>query len=163
MAAREAYITGVGQCKAALDLCRSVPADRKQHFECPKVGHYGVFNGSRFRREIAPRISAFARRHDPCTETGFVIPSDLRLHTWRPFGATARSAPAGAAFSFGRGDNDEGTASGIRATPAAGSAAETEGSAWSLTMGASLTPLHFWQAAGAMMLDSIPGWGSRGR
>jgi poly(3-hydroxybutyrate) depolymerase len=25
----------------------------------PRVGHYGVFNGSRFRAEIAPRISDF--------------------------------------------------------------------------------------------------------
>jgi poly(3-hydroxybutyrate) depolymerase len=25
----------------------------------PKVGHYGVFNGSRFRAEIAPRIADF--------------------------------------------------------------------------------------------------------
>ncbi|HEX4892137.1 MAG TPA: polyhydroxyalkanoate depolymerase, partial [Hyphomicrobiaceae bacterium] len=40
-------ITGAGQCRAALDLCVNIPADRKQHFECPRVGHYGVFNGSR--------------------------------------------------------------------------------------------------------------------
>ena len=26
----------------------------------PDVGHYGVFNGSRFRSEIAPRIADFA-------------------------------------------------------------------------------------------------------
>ncbi len=26
-----------------------------------KVGHYGVFNGSRFRNEIAPRIREFHR------------------------------------------------------------------------------------------------------
>ena len=29
----------------------------------PSVGHYGVFNGSRFRAEIAPRISDFIRTH----------------------------------------------------------------------------------------------------
>jgi poly(3-hydroxybutyrate) depolymerase len=28
------------------------------------VGHYGVFNGSRFRSEIAPRIRDFIRTHD---------------------------------------------------------------------------------------------------
>ena len=38
------------------------------HFECPKVGHYGVFNGSRFRSEIATRMGAFLRRADPRTK-----------------------------------------------------------------------------------------------
>jgi len=27
------------------------------------VGHYGIFNGSRFRREVAPRVSMFLRTH----------------------------------------------------------------------------------------------------
>lgn len=58
-------ITGKGQCSAALDLCANIPATKKEHFECPKVGHYGVFNGSRFRSEIAPRMGAFLRRTDP--------------------------------------------------------------------------------------------------
>jgi poly(3-hydroxybutyrate) depolymerase len=30
----------------------------------PSVGHYGVFNGSRFRAEIAPRIVDFMITHD---------------------------------------------------------------------------------------------------
>jgi poly(3-hydroxybutyrate) depolymerase len=29
------------------------------HYVQPAVGHYGVFNGSRFRAEIAPRIADF--------------------------------------------------------------------------------------------------------
>jgi len=57
-------ITGTGQCSAALDLCCGIPAARKSRFECPAVGHYGIFNGSRFRREIAPRVAAFVRAHD---------------------------------------------------------------------------------------------------
>ena len=32
---------------------------RKAHYLQPSVGHYGVFNGSRFRAEIAPRIADF--------------------------------------------------------------------------------------------------------
>ena len=56
-------ITGTGQCRAALDLCVNVPAANKAHFECPRVGHYGVFNGSRFRKEIAPRILSFMAAH----------------------------------------------------------------------------------------------------
>jgi poly(3-hydroxybutyrate) depolymerase len=35
----------------------------RMHYMQPDVGHYGVFNGSRFRREIAPRITAFQREH----------------------------------------------------------------------------------------------------
>ncbi len=58
-------ITGVGQCAAALDLCSNIPAESKLHYECPGVGHYGVFNGSRFRNDIAPRIANFVRHHDP--------------------------------------------------------------------------------------------------
>jgi poly(3-hydroxybutyrate) depolymerase len=52
-------ISGVGQTEAAHQLCVNIPADRKAHWLQPGVGHYGVFNGSRFRAEIAPRISDF--------------------------------------------------------------------------------------------------------
>jgi len=53
-------ISGVGQTEAAHLLCTSIPADRKAHYLQLGVGHYGVFNGSRFRSEIAPRIADFA-------------------------------------------------------------------------------------------------------
>jgi poly(3-hydroxybutyrate) depolymerase len=52
-------ISGVGQTEAAHKLCVNIPADRKAHWLQPNVGHYGVFNGSRFRAEIAPRIADF--------------------------------------------------------------------------------------------------------
>lgn len=52
-------ITGRGQTKAALDLCSGLPDDMKAHYEQPRVGHYGVFNGSRFRAEIQPRMTDF--------------------------------------------------------------------------------------------------------
>ncbi len=52
-------ISGVGQTEAAHALCTNIPADRKVHWLQPDVGHYGVFNGSRFRAEIAPRIADF--------------------------------------------------------------------------------------------------------
>ena len=52
-------ISGVGQTEAAQDICTGIPADRRAHYLQPKVGHYGVFNGSRFRAEIAPRIRDF--------------------------------------------------------------------------------------------------------
>jgi poly(3-hydroxybutyrate) depolymerase len=52
-------ISGVGQTQAAHDLCVNIPDSKRVHYLQPKVGHYGVFNGSRFRSEIAPRISDF--------------------------------------------------------------------------------------------------------
>ncbi|MEL6235934.1 MAG: polyhydroxyalkanoate depolymerase, partial [Pseudomonadota bacterium] len=54
-------ITGLGQTEAAHDLTPNLPAARKEHFVAPKVGHYGVFNGSRFRHVIQPRIRDFIR------------------------------------------------------------------------------------------------------
>ncbi len=52
-------ISGVGQTYAAHRLCPNIPDDKRAHWLQPGVGHYGVFNGSRFRSEIAPRISDF--------------------------------------------------------------------------------------------------------
>jgi len=52
-------ISGVGQTEAAHHLCVNIPPDRQAHWLQPGVGHYGVFNGSRFRSEIAPRIADF--------------------------------------------------------------------------------------------------------
>jgi poly(3-hydroxybutyrate) depolymerase len=52
-------ISGVGQTEAAHKLCTNIPADKKVHYLQLGVGHYGVFNGTRFRAEIAPRISDF--------------------------------------------------------------------------------------------------------
>jgi poly(3-hydroxybutyrate) depolymerase len=57
-------ISGVGQTKAAQDITPNLPAAMKTHYLQPKVGHYGVFNGSRFRAEIAPRIADFIATHD---------------------------------------------------------------------------------------------------
>ena len=52
-------ISGVGQTEAAHLLCVNLPPERQAHWLQPGVGHYGVFNGSRFRAEIAPRIADF--------------------------------------------------------------------------------------------------------
>jgi poly(3-hydroxybutyrate) depolymerase len=52
-------ISGLGQTEAAHDLCTSIPAERRVHYMQKGVGHYGVFNGSRFRAEILPRIADF--------------------------------------------------------------------------------------------------------
>ena len=56
-------ITGLGQTQAALDLCSGLPENMKAHYEQEKVGHYGVFNGSRWRRHIQPRVADFIEAH----------------------------------------------------------------------------------------------------
>ena len=45
-------------------LTPNLPADKHETLVQPKVGHYGVFNGSRFRNEIYPAIRAFIRRNE---------------------------------------------------------------------------------------------------
>jgi poly(3-hydroxybutyrate) depolymerase len=55
-------ISGIGQTQAAHYLCLSLPTEMKEDYVQPHVGHYGVFNGKRFREEIYPRVRAFIRR-----------------------------------------------------------------------------------------------------
>jgi poly(3-hydroxybutyrate) depolymerase len=57
-------ISGVGQTQAAHGLCPNIPSEMKELYVHPDVGHYGVFNGSRFRRDIYPRARDFIRRHE---------------------------------------------------------------------------------------------------
>lgn len=61
-------ITGSGQCRIVHNLCANLRDDLKVHYEQPGVGHYGVFNGSKFRNEIVPRITKFIKSqniHNP--------------------------------------------------------------------------------------------------
>jgi len=85
-------ISGVGQTYAAQTLCSSLPDSMRQHYLQPDVGHYGVFNGSRFRKEIAPRIIQFARDHRRPAEAGnsnVVSMSKLRLPNRRRMSTTS--------------------------------------------------------------------------
>ena len=52
-------ISGIGQTRAAHTLTPHLPDDMKRHCEQPGVGHYGLFNGRRFRDDVAPRIADF--------------------------------------------------------------------------------------------------------
>jgi len=56
-------ISGVGQTEAAHALLTNLPAEKRAHYLQAGVGHYGVFNGSRFRAAIAPRIADFIATH----------------------------------------------------------------------------------------------------
>ena len=57
-------ISGVGQTLAALELTPNLSSDRKAYHLQKGVGHYGVFNGSRFRKEIVPQIAGFIQNQD---------------------------------------------------------------------------------------------------
>lgn len=72
-------ISGLGQTRAAHRLTPNLPEEKHRHYEQAGVGHYGVFNGSRFRREIAPRIAAFVARWDDAegTEPLAPVPEDV--------------------------------------------------------------------------------------
>src|SRR5258708_27239456 len=56
-------ISGLGQTKAAHQLLEGLPDTLKPHWQQPVVGHYGLFNRSRFRSQIAPRIPRFRLTH----------------------------------------------------------------------------------------------------
>ena len=57
-------ISGVGQTQAAHGLTPNIPDDRRLLYVQPKVGHYGVFNGRRFREEIYPRVRDFIAQNE---------------------------------------------------------------------------------------------------
>ncbi len=57
-------ISGVGQTKAAHALTPNIPGARHVHWEQPRVGHYGIFNGRKWREQIMPRVRSFIRDND---------------------------------------------------------------------------------------------------
>ncbi len=65
-------ITGLGQCEATHTLCANLPRSKKRHYTQPAVGHYGVFNGSKFRHEIVPRVVAFITENN-VRKTGALV------------------------------------------------------------------------------------------
>ena len=56
-------ISGIGQTQAAHDLCENIPEEMRLDHVQDGVGHYGVFNGRRFREEIAPCMKGFMCSH----------------------------------------------------------------------------------------------------
>jgi len=65
-------ISGIGQTQAAHTLCDGIPAALKVDYVQPGVGHYGVFNGKRFREEIYPRVRDFILARDEATPVAAV-------------------------------------------------------------------------------------------
>ncbi|MBO9380640.1 polyhydroxyalkanoate depolymerase [Sphingomonas histidinilytica] len=57
-------ISGIGQTKAALTLATALPAKKKKYLLAERVGHYGIFNGRRWREKIAPVVDDWIAAHD---------------------------------------------------------------------------------------------------
>jgi poly(3-hydroxybutyrate) depolymerase len=57
-------ISGIGQTRAALDLAPKLPASKKRYFLAENVGHYGIFNGRKWREQIAPVVEQFITAND---------------------------------------------------------------------------------------------------
>jgi poly(3-hydroxybutyrate) depolymerase len=62
-----------GQTLAAHDICPNIPKNRRGHHLQKGVGHYGVFNGSKFKAHVAPLIKKFMR----AAEAGRPVPARM--------------------------------------------------------------------------------------
>lgn len=80
-------IAGIGQTRAAHELCTGLPVNMKRHWEVPEVGHYGVFSGSTFRHKVAPEIALWQKAvSSKTTSASLTRPS--------PKGSTKKSSVA---------------------------------------------------------------------
>ena len=57
-------ISGIGQTKAALDIATKLPKSKKQYLLAKDVGHYGIFNGRKWREQIAPVVENFISQNN---------------------------------------------------------------------------------------------------
>ncbi len=56
-------ISGLGQTKAALTLAAKLPEKKKRYYMAEGAGHYGIFNGSKWRDKVAPVVEEFIAEH----------------------------------------------------------------------------------------------------
>ena len=56
-------ISGVGQTRAALDITPKLRSDKKKYHLQKNVGHYGIFNGRRWREQIRPVITGWIKKN----------------------------------------------------------------------------------------------------
>lgn len=56
-------ISGLGQTKAALTIATSLPDDKKRYYMAEGAGHYGIFNGSKWRNKVAPVVEEWMKAH----------------------------------------------------------------------------------------------------
>lgn len=56
-------ISGLGQTRAALTLAANLPEAKKRYYMAEGAGHYGIFNGSKWRTKIAPVVEEWITAH----------------------------------------------------------------------------------------------------
>ena len=56
-------ICGIGQTEAAQDFCQKIPKDMRKHHIQPGAGHYGIFSGSMYRKNIRPLVTEFIDKY----------------------------------------------------------------------------------------------------
>ena len=56
-------ISGVGQTRAALGLATGLEDAKKTYYLAEGAGHYGIFNGSKWRDKVAPVVEEFIAAH----------------------------------------------------------------------------------------------------
>lgn len=75
-------ISSRGQTVAAHVICSNLSSDMQYHHMQEDVGHYGIFNGRRYRNKIMPRIRHFIRQFDgdmsPIPKADLEIAPDLK-------------------------------------------------------------------------------------
>ena len=151
-------ITGLGQCRAAHDLTPSLTNDRKFHLEVPGAGHYGIFNGSTFRSDVAPRIAQFVRCHDPRSRHITTMP----VVDWRQAAAEAQRNNSleisSVAFTFAPANDlaPDPMAERLRRSCLPVSH-DFETSNSSRDCNAYLEPLRLWGLFGRLMMDGLFG------
>nr|WP_136251389.1 polyhydroxyalkanoate depolymerase [Ningiella ruwaisensis] len=56
-------ICGLGQTEAAQDICRNIPKNMRKHHVQVGAGHYGIFSGSMYRKNIRPVVTEFINKY----------------------------------------------------------------------------------------------------
>lgn len=73
-------ICGVGQTEAAHTILKNIPDDKRKHHVEPLVGHYGAWNGRRFRENVAPQIIAFIEQHNRAEDSDLITRAQDNRH-----------------------------------------------------------------------------------
>lgn len=73
-------ISGIGQTRAGLRLAGNLPESRKLYHLAMGAGHYGIFNGRRWREQIAPVLEKFIRAHETAPVTPLGVPVKVEEH-----------------------------------------------------------------------------------
>jgi len=142
-------VTGRGQCRAAHRLCTGLDAGSKWHIECRGVGHFGLFNGSRFRSEIAPRLAEFMRACDPRGE--LIVARGRGPHT-APL--ASENDPSAVAFTFApANDDDPDKETGVICMKGAELAGVAQG--MSEVVSSRGLPAHIWALASSVVTGGV--------